>query len=243
MTAPPRVSVVTVVYNDEANIAATLDSVLAQDYEAMELVVIDGGSKDRTRDIVSSYAPRLAHVVSEPDRGIYDAMNKGVRAARGQFVLFMNSGDVFASTHAISSAMAAARPDTEQALFGGWLRRSGTRPDVRCRPDLARGLFNHQAVLYSRSIHAWHGEYVTVRGLTTADYLFFATLHADGRVDCREIDADIAAIDIRGVSGGLQTFSQKHAVDYLCGRASRMRLLAVLGLHPLYFRLKSLLRR
>lgn len=241
--AAPRVSVVTVVFNGESQIAATIESILGQDYAALDLVVIDGGSPDRTREIVAAYEPRLAHFASEPDSGIYDAMNKGIRAARGEFILFMNCGDVFAHSGALSAAMASAQPGTEQALFGRWVRRAEGTADLPCRPSLERGLFNHQAVLYSRSIHAWHGEYVTARGLTTADYLFFTTLLSTGRVDCREIGAEIAIIDVTGVSAGLQTFSQKHAVDYLCGRTSRLRLLTVLALHPLYACVKKWLRR
>ena len=243
LAAVPRVSVVTVVFNGESQIATTIESILAQDYAPLDLVVIDGGSRDRTREIVAGYQPRLAHFVSEPDHGIYDAMNKGIRAARGEFILFMNCGDVFAHSGALSAAMASAQPGTEQALFGRWLRRAKGTADLPCRPSLERGLFNHQAVLYSRAIHARHGEYVTARGLTTADYLFFTTLLATGRVDCREIDADIAIVDVGGVSAGLQTLSQKHAIDYLCGRTSRLRLLAVLALHPLYACFKKWLRR
>lgn len=243
LAVAPLVTVVTVVQDGDSQIATTIESILAQDYAALDLVVIDGGSRDRTREIVAGYQPRLAHFVSEPDRGIYDAMNKGIRAARGEFILFMNCGDVFAHCGALSAAMASAQPGTEQALFGRWVRRAAGAADLPCRPILERGLFNHQAVLYSRSIHAWHGEYVTARGLTAADYLFFTTLLVTGRVDCREIDAEIAIIDVTGVSAGLQTFSQKHAVDYLCGRTSRVRLLAVLALHPLYACLKKWLRR
>jgi glycosyltransferase involved in cell wall biosynthesis len=240
----PTLSVVTVVYNGEGALSATIESVLAQDYGFIEYIVIDGNSTDRTREIASSYGQRLARFISEPDDGIYDAMNKGVRIASSEFLLFLNCGDVFESNRSVSSAMATVRPGVEQALFGRWIRRSGKAPDRHCAPDLSRGLFNHQAVVYSRSIHAWHGHYATVPGLTTADYLFFATLlKSSHRVECREIEPTLSIIDVAGVSAGLQTLSQKFAVDYLCGRATRLQLVGVLALHPVYFRLKSLLRR
>jgi hypothetical protein len=116
------------------------------------------------------------------------------------------------------------------------------RPDLVCSPDLASGRFNHQAVVYSRAIHRWHGEYLSIPGLSTADYLFFATLLDSPDVACRTSDALLAVIDVDGVSAGLQTFSQKHAADYLTGRTSRLRLAAVLLLHPLYSTLKRRLR-
>jgi len=237
------VTVVTVVYNDAAHIARTVESVLAQDYPALEYVVVDGASSDGTLAAIEPWRARIDRLVSEPDRGIYDAMNKGVQLATGEFLVFMNSGDVFARPTALSEAMDAMGAGGEQVAFGGWVRRGGPRGDVVCRPDLARGLFNHQAVLYSRSIHRWHGEYLNIRGLTTADYLFFATLFDSPRVECRTIAAQIAVIDVGGVSSGLQTLSQKYAADYLCGRTTRLRLLAVLLLHPIYSRLKRMIGR
>src|SRR6185312_9345482 len=88
----PKVSVVTVNFNMADQIAGTLDSVLAQDYLNFESVVIDGDSTDGSREIIASYGGRLAYWVSERDRNLYDGMNKGVTAATGDWVLFMNSG-------------------------------------------------------------------------------------------------------------------------------------------------------
>jgi glycosyltransferase involved in cell wall biosynthesis len=239
----PFVTVVTVVFNGARDIASTIESVLAQDCDDKEYVIVDGGSVDGTLDIVAQYDNGIDLVVSEPDAGIYDAMNKAVARASGEFILFMNCGDTFASVDALSAAARAARRGSEQVIFGSWLRRDGGGHHVRCLPSLDKGLFNHQAILYSRSIHDWHGDYVDVRGLSTADYLFFATLLASGSVECKTVDVPIATIDVSGVSAGLQTFSQKHAVDYLCGRTSRLRLILVLAIHPLYSRVKQLVRR
>ena len=238
----PTLTVVTVVYNDEAHIARTVESVLAQDYPAIEYVVVDGASSDGTLAAVEPWRARIAHVLSEPDRGIYDAMNKGIRLATGEFILFMNSGDVFASSTAVSAAMADVASGRDQVIFGRWVRRARGQPDQPCAPDLSVGRFNHQAVLYSRAIHRWHGEYLSIRGLSTADYFFFATLLASPAVDCRTSDTTLAIIDIDGLSSGLQTFSQKYAADYLCGRTSGLKLIAILALHPLYSSLKRLLR-
>ncbi len=80
-----------------------------------------------------------------------------------------------------------------------------------------------------------------VPGLSAADYLFFGTLLNNPRVHCRTVDTEVARIDVNGLSAGLQTFSQKQAIDYLCGNISRTRLLAMLALHPAYHRLKKLL--
>ena len=238
--ARPAISVVTVVFNGHDQFERTMASVRSQTHAGIEYIVVDGGSSDGTPDIVQKHRRSIDHFVSEPDRGTYDAMNKAFALASGEFLLFMNCGDVFADAESVSRLLQQAVPGREQVLFGGWIRRGDPGGDRPCRPSLERGLFNHQAIAYSRSIHSWHGGYAVVPGLTAADYLFFATLMASDRVACRTIDDPVAIIDVHGVSAGLQTFSQKHAIDYLCGRTNRWKLIAVLALHPLYHRLKRL---
>ncbi|MES2993280.1 MAG: glycosyltransferase [Pseudomonadota bacterium] len=233
----------TVVFNDVGAIESTIESVLNQTFADKEYVVVDGASDDGTLEIVGRYADRIDLIVSERDRGIYDAMNKAVARASGEYILFMNSGDFFASVDALSAAAGSIQRGSEQIVFGAWLRRETDGRQRRCLPSLSDGFFNHQAILYSRSIHSWHGNYVCVPGLSTADYLYFATLLASKAVECRTIDSDLASIDVTGTSAGLQTFSQKHAIDYLCGRTSRTKLMLILLLHPLYSRLKRLVRR
>ena len=90
-----KVSVITVVYNDVSNIEETILSVINQDYPNIEYVVIDGGSSDGTIELIKRYEYKLAYYLSEPDNGIYDAMNKGIVKVKGQLVNFMNSGDTF----------------------------------------------------------------------------------------------------------------------------------------------------
>lgn len=238
----PTLTVVTIVRNGAPQIARTVESVLAQDYAALDYVVIDGASTDGTLAALEPWRARIAQVLSEPDHGLYDAMNKGLRLATGEFVLFMNCGDVFASPTAVSEVMAGVESGRDQVVFARWARRVAGCPDRVLAPDLAAGLFNHQAVVYSRAIHRWHGEYLSIAGLSTADYLFFATLFDSPRVACRTSDALLAVIDVDGVSAGLHTFSQKHAADYLVGRTGRLTLAAVLLLHPAYSTLKRWLR-
>lgn len=239
---PPTVSVVTVVRNGRDAILKTMESVFSQLYPSIEYLVIDGASTDGTQEIVGRHTDRVDVWVSEQDGGVYAAMNKAVGLATGEYILFMNCGDVFADSDALSSAMACLAPTGDQILFGSWQRRQAGDALLHCRPYLAQGIFNHQAVIYSRNIHAWHGGYADVAGLTTADYLFFATLFDSSAVACKVTDTIIAIIDVNGISVGLQTLSQKTAIDFICGRASRTRLLLVLLLHPAYRWLKVLMR-
>jgi glycosyltransferase involved in cell wall biosynthesis len=97
----PVVSVVTVVYNRAGQIEATMRSVFNQTFQTIEYIIIDGGSTDGTVDVIKKYDDKIAHWVSERDKGIYDAMNKGVDAARGEWIILLNCGDRLASPDAL----------------------------------------------------------------------------------------------------------------------------------------------
>ena len=101
-THNPLVTVITVVFNGEQLIEETILSVLNQSYEDVEYIVIDGGSNDGTLKILSKYNDKIYYWLSEPDSGIYDAMNKGIALARGEWINFMNCGDRFGSADVLN---------------------------------------------------------------------------------------------------------------------------------------------
>lgn len=98
-----KISIITVTYNCEKCIEGTIKSVLSQDYPNIEYIVIDGNSNDGTKVVINKYIDRIATYVSEPDKGIYDAMNKGLKLATGDWVFFLNAGDNFHSCDTLSS--------------------------------------------------------------------------------------------------------------------------------------------
>jgi len=97
----PKVTIVTVTYNAEQYLEQTIKSVIEQDYPNIEYIIIDGGSTDKTVDIIKKYEKHLTYWISEPDSGIYDAMNKGIDAATGEWIQFLNAGDTLCSTTTI----------------------------------------------------------------------------------------------------------------------------------------------
>jgi glycosyltransferase involved in cell wall biosynthesis len=104
----PILSVITVVYNNVIDIERTILSVLNQTYKEIEYIVVDGKSTDGTLAIIEKYKDRIATLISEKDNGIYDAMNKGLAAASGDYVIFMNSADEFYATDTVMNVFTAA---------------------------------------------------------------------------------------------------------------------------------------
>lgn len=100
-----KVSIITVCYNSEQFIADTIESVLSQDYPYIEYIVVDGLSKDRTMHVINKYKGKISKIISEPDQGIYDAMNKGIKCSTGDIVGILNSDDFFNSTSIISDVV------------------------------------------------------------------------------------------------------------------------------------------
>jgi glycosyltransferase involved in cell wall biosynthesis len=113
-----KVSIITAAYNSEKTIRDTIDSVLSQDYPEIEYIVIDGASRDGTMGIVQSYGTRIKTVLSEPDRGMYDAMNKGIALATGDVVGILNSDDFYADRGVIARMVAALATAAVDAVFG-----------------------------------------------------------------------------------------------------------------------------
>jgi glycosyltransferase involved in cell wall biosynthesis len=99
----PIFSIVTVIYNAKAELEKTIQSVVNQNFDSFEYLVIDGGSIDGSLEVVNKYKNSIDFIISEPDNGIYDAMNKGLNLSNGCWILFLNAGDVFIDNNVLSS--------------------------------------------------------------------------------------------------------------------------------------------
>lgn len=111
-----KISLVTPAFNSAATIRDTLDSIAAQDYPQVEHIIVDGGSKDETLKIVSEY-PHVGKVISEPDRGLYDAMNKGIRLATGDAVGILNSDDFYTHPQVLNRVATMLTETGADALY------------------------------------------------------------------------------------------------------------------------------
>ncbi len=108
MNRKPKISIITVVFNGESTLESTIKSVACQTYSNVEYIIVDGQSSDNTLKIIQQYESAVSKWISEPDKGIYDAMNKGIKLASGEYLWFMNSGDKIAHSNTLEQVMATA---------------------------------------------------------------------------------------------------------------------------------------
>ncbi len=113
-----KISIITIAYNSGHSIADAIQSVLNQDYADIEYIIVDGKSKDNTVEVVKSFGSRISKFVSEPDKGIYDALNKGIRMATGDVIGFMHSDDLFANNQIISKVAAVFLEKDVDSVYG-----------------------------------------------------------------------------------------------------------------------------
>jgi len=113
-----KISIITVSYNSEKTIKDTIESVLSQDYSNIEYIIIDGGSTDGTVDIIKEYTDKISYFVSEPDTGIYDGMNKGIKAATGGVIGILNSDDFYPNSYVISNVAKTFVNQSCDAVYG-----------------------------------------------------------------------------------------------------------------------------
>lgn len=166
-----KVSIITVVKNRQATIGHTIESVLEQDYEDIEYILIDGASTDNTTDIIDGYKERLAYYESEPDDGVYDALNKGLRVAKGDVIGFLHSDDFYNGKHVISSIVDTFKSREVDILFGDVVfvnplnLHQGIRlySSSRFSPDLFEWgwMPAHPSCFIKRSVYSKYGHFST----------------------------------------------------------------------------------
>jgi glycosyltransferase involved in cell wall biosynthesis len=230
-----RVSVITVCLNDPAGLRATLDSALAQDYADVELVVIDGGSAAATQAVLDAYRHRLACCVSEPDQGIYDAMNKGLHRATGEWAIMMNAGDVFCATDALRSNIDIIIASGAAWGGGSSLVKFADGSQRRYQADPSRGVFHQQSLFVRRSLHEKYGYFVVDRRSHAWDFFFFNLLQNE---PFQATQLPVAVCDGAGVSSTVENYLQACALAFVFGHQGRVKTALKLLLYPAYRRLR-----
>jgi glycosyltransferase involved in cell wall biosynthesis len=206
-----KISIITINYNNATGLEKTIQSVTTQNYGSIEYFVIDGDSADDSKEVIKRYTDKISYWVSEPDRGIYHAMNKGIQVATGDYLLFINSGDTLMNAEVISNA-AALGLDTD-LVYGNLLFVKGDKKTLwKPSPILtAESFFTssipHPATFIKRDLFATVGLY-NEANLIVSDWEFF--LLATCRYNCsyRYIDLLITAFCEEGISSNPENFSK-----------------------------------
>lgn len=142
----PKVSIITAVKNNASGLAQTLKSIAAQDYDDLEFIVIDGGSTDGTLALIEQNQQLICHTVSEPDKGISDAFNKGLALASGTFINFQGAGDSLYSPTCLQALFDKASPDSE-LVCGRVARTTETGKLIWVAPKKCPIFFNKKGLL------------------------------------------------------------------------------------------------
>ncbi len=203
---PPFVSIISVNLNDRGGLARTLVSIGRQTFEDREVVVIDGGSTDGSMEVIEENAAVVTDWVSEKDRGIFDAMNKGIQRARGTYCVFLNGGDVFASNDALERFFGAGAP-VEDLLYSDLVveHEDGTThvwetPEALSWDFFMRTTLPHPSSAIRRNLFERVGLYDTIFRMG-ADYEFFLRAIVVRGATTRRIPVPLS----RFAHGGLST--------------------------------------
>lgn len=213
-----KVTIVTVCYNAVKEIEKTILSVINQTYDDVEYIIVDGASTDGTLDIINKYKDRITKWVSEPDKGIYDAMNKGIKLASGDYLNFMNAGDWFVNKYVLENLRTFLTPGNDAVYGDGVVERIGIKYVSKARgnelanDDIPQMGFIHQS-LFVRTELAKRYPF-DLRYKLAADFNMVITLYRNG-CHFAYCGFPIAYYDLTGVSS---SNIRQHRYECLCIR-------------------------
>ena len=219
-----KISVITAVFNGRETVADAIESVLRQSHPDIELVVIDGASTDGTRELIESYQKRMAVFISEPDEGIYDALNKGISLATGNIVGFLHADDLFAGNNVLSKIADVFSDPSVDAVYGDLVYVSRFEPDKVIRywraQDFSPGKLKkgwmppHPTFYVRRSIYERLGSFDTSYHIA-ADYDCILRMLGQGRLNCRYVPEVLVKMRVGGKSNNsLRNIVVKSVEDY-----------------------------
>ena len=215
----PEISVITVCYNAETMIEKTMLSVLNQTYGNIEYIIWDGGSTDKTltiiNEVVGKFPSRNTKVISEKDNGVYDAMNKSIAIANGEWINFMNSGDIFTDSQVLENIVSSKLMEKAAFIYSDFI--ADDRNELReIHQDYNKGKILHQSSIYKKELHAKYGLYYVSHPYIVSDYLFFLQVPKENFTKYMQ---PISINDTSGISmQGTWMEYERISVDYMMKR-------------------------
>lgn len=203
-------SIITINYNNKIGLEKTIKSVIDQTFHNYEFIIIDGGSNDGSSDIIKKYADHITYWVSEPDNGRYNAMNKGIKQATGQYLNFMNSGDTYHSQSVLEDI--AKMNLTEDIITGGFFNKEKKEKHIIKPQDVTlltmlKETFNHQATFFKREL--FQNKLYDEKYIIQSDAKFNLQSIIYDNCSVKIIDYIIADYDFNGISSNLQMVYQE----------------------------------
>ena len=188
------VTIITVCRNHAQELERTIRSVESQTWQEKEYLVIDGASTDDSLDVIKAHETSITRWISEPDQGIYDAMNKGVRMARGEWVIFMNAGDTFASDDTLQRVFGS--PQNADVIYGDVIKGELVK-EAEAPRNAHRMFYCHQsAFVRTRCLREFPFD---IRHRMSADFKQVKQLYLSGKTFL-QLDFPVANFDTQGVS-------------------------------------------
>jgi glycosyltransferase involved in cell wall biosynthesis len=225
----PLVSVITVVYNGDEYIEECIQSVIGQDYDNIEYIIIDGGSTDGTVEIIRKYADMLADWVSEPDDGVYDAMNKGIERATGNVIGLLNADDFYADG-AIQTVAETHTEHPNSIIVGAMNRVKADGSSYTLRRNLNHRYLdgtiryampvNHPATFVPETVYRKLGTF-DARFQISGDYDFICRCYTQ-EVPFVFVDQVLSNMRAGGLSSGLNNVWKKAREHYVMRRKNQM---------------------
>lgn len=208
-----KLSIITINYNNKDGVIQTIDSVLIQTWKDFEYIVIDGGSTDGSKDVITQHINDLTYWVSEPDKGIYNAMNKGIQAATGEYLLFLNSGDFLKSRTVLDGAV--HQLNNIDIVYADLEIIAGTRSYMKNYPTtlsfkyFLSDTLPHPGSFIKKALFTKHGAYDESLQIC-ADWKFFIEAICKHNVSYKHLDMVFACFLLNGISSSQQS---KHIID------------------------------
>ncbi len=209
-----KISIITVNYNNADGLEKTIKSVIEQSYSLFEYIIIDGNSTDHSVDVIKKYAGNITYWVSEKDNGVFDAMNKGIKKATGDYCHFLNSGDFFAQADVLSRIF-GDKEYSDPFINGNQINDFGThRRKVPCLNraltlyDFYWGTIKHQATFIRRNLFDTYGMYDDTLKIIS-DWKFFLQTIGLHNEQPAFVDVDVVVFEWNGMSTNPQ-LTEKH---------------------------------
>ncbi|WP_309609246.1 glycosyltransferase family 2 protein [Flavobacterium sp.] len=196
----PFVSIITVNYNDAIGLQKTIDSVTNQFFKNYEYLVIDGNSNDGSKEVIQKNKSKINFWISEEDTGIYNAMNKGIEIAKGDYLLFLNSGDLLNGTMALSDFI-NHKDFTGDIIYGDYkfLEGGKTYPDNLTPLFFVRSSLPHQSTLFKKTVFDAMGLYDEQYKIVS-DRAFYIKCFLSNQIFFKHINYPLSIFDLNGVS-------------------------------------------